>query len=75
MIKDKRYLTLFERQLISDEAVDFYKNLEIYEAMWLEAVELGIFPLKDPLDGVEDDIHLARVLNQQPRKGAPGRNV
>ncbi|HLP59218.1 MAG TPA: hypothetical protein VK186_10330 [Candidatus Deferrimicrobium sp.] len=40
------------------------RNLGIYEALWQEAVELDIFPLKDPFDGVEDDIHLAKMLNR-----------
>lgn len=64
MIKDKKYLEEFEKQLLLTEPIDFEKNLEIYEALWQEAVDLGIFPLKDPLDGVEDDIHLAKMLNR-----------
>jgi hypothetical protein len=34
-----------------------------YEAIWKEGVILGILPLSDPLDGIEADIELARVLN------------
>jgi len=67
MIKDREYLEAFEKQLLIDETVDFTRNLEIYEAMWQEAVELGILPLKDPFDGVEDDIYLAKILNRLPR--------
>jgi len=31
--------------------------------MWQEAVQLGALPLKDPMEGIEADIALARVLN------------
>jgi len=37
--------------------------MKIYEALYEEARLLGIFPLKNPLDGIESDILLARVLN------------
>jgi hypothetical protein len=64
MITNKEYLEEFEKQVIMAEPLDLERNLGIYEALWQEAVELGIFPLKDPFDGVEDDIHLAKMLNR-----------
>ena len=39
------------------------QNFKIVEGHYREAVSLGIFPLKDPLDGIENDIKLARILN------------
>ncbi|MGE5340871.1 MAG: hypothetical protein ACM3SY_05245 [Candidatus Omnitrophota bacterium] len=66
MVKDAEYLEAFERQLAEEEEVDFNKNMEIYEAMYQEAVALGIFPLKDPLDGIEVDIRISRILNRLP---------
>ena len=33
------------------------------EALYQEAVALGVFPLKDPLDGLEVDIRIAKVVN------------
>ena len=35
----------------------------IAEALYEEARALGVFPLKDSLDGIEVDIRLARALN------------
>ena len=67
MIKDVEYVEAFEDALISSHKPDFLTNLKIYEAMWEEATALGIFPLKDPYDGVEDDIKLAAVLSRLPR--------
>jgi hypothetical protein len=68
VIKNKEFLEAFENQLAAEEKVDFFKNLEIYEALWHQAVTLGIFPLKDPYDGVEDDIRLARILSRLPQR-------
>jgi len=66
MIKNIKYLEEFENAFISKEKNDLLKNLKIYEAMWEEAKTLGIFPLKDPYDGVDDDIRLANILKHLP---------
>jgi hypothetical protein len=34
--------------------------------MYREAVELGIIPMKNPLDGLEIDIKIAEVVNHVP---------
>lgn len=70
MIKDVKYLETFENAFISSHKPDLLTNLKIYEAMWEEAKALGIFPLKDPYDGVEDDIKLAAVLARLPQQMA-----
>jgi hypothetical protein len=74
MIRDKEYFMEFEKKLLEEGKTDFARNLEIYEAMWLEAVELGILPLKDPYDGLEVDIRLAKILNRQPPVHDQGLN-
>jgi hypothetical protein len=53
----------FEKELLRKEGVDVRKNFRIVEALYNEAVALGIFPLKDPLEGLEADIRIARVIN------------
>ena len=53
----------FERDLIRREKPDLNRNLKIVEALFEEAVELGVFPLKDPLEGLEVDIRIAKVIN------------
>ena len=70
MIRNKELLEEFEKQLLIAEPPGLTKNLEIYEALWQMAVELGIFPLKDPFDGVEDDILLAKRLHRLDNTGA-----
>lgn len=66
MIKDVEYLEAFEKEFAAGQVNDLMTNLTIYEAMWEEAKALGVFPLKDPYDGVEDDIRLAAILNRFP---------
>ena len=63
MIKDTRLLTEFEESELRKEKPDYLSALRIFEAMWKEAMALGVLPLKDPLEGIEVDIKIARVLN------------
>lgn len=63
MIKDARLLAKFEDGQLRKERLSYAQALKIFEAMWKEAVNLGILPSKDPLEGIEKDIELARILN------------
>jgi transcriptional regulator with XRE-family HTH domain len=56
-------LQKFELDFLKKEKVDMVRNLHIAEALYREAVTLGIIPLKDPLDGIEVDLKIARVVN------------
>jgi len=42
-----------------------FATWKYFEALFEEAKLLGVFPLKDPLEGVDVDIRLAQVLNVQ----------
>lgn len=66
MIKNREQIREFERELIRKEKTDVTKNFQIVDAMYHEAVELGIIPMRDPLDGLEIDIRIAEVLNYVP---------
>ena len=63
MIKDAEFLAEFEDELLRKEKIDYPEALRILEAMWDEAKALGVVPLKDPLEGIEVDIRIARILN------------
>jgi hypothetical protein len=63
MIKDKRLLAEFEDNEVRKEPSDYMRALRLFEAMWKEAMLLGVLPLKDPLEGIEVDIRIARILN------------
>ena len=62
-------LDQFEKKQIKDTKADYFRNLKIFESLYLEAKQLGIFPLKNLLKGIEVDIHLAHQLNV--RKNSP----
>lgn len=59
----KKEFRKFERELLKKEKVDIMRNFKILEALYQEAVSLGIIPLKNLLDGVEVDIKIAKVIN------------
>jgi len=63
MIRRLDLVEAFERELQRRQPVDYQQNLRIAEALYEEARALGVFPLKDPLDGIEVDVRLAQALN------------
>lgn len=63
MIKDSKVLTQFEREYLRHEKTDYFSSLRLFEEMWKEGVFLGVLPPKDPLEGIEVDLRIARILN------------
>lgn len=63
MIRNPRILDNLERKVIKEEKLSFSEALAIFEAMWKEGMTLGVIPPKDPLEGIETDIRIARILN------------
>jgi len=53
----------FEIEILRSEKLDIKKKFKIVEALYKEAIDLGIFPLKDSLEGIEVDIRIAKVIN------------
>jgi hypothetical protein len=53
----------FEIEFLRKEKVDIMKNFQIVDALYEEAIALGILPLKNPLEGLEVDIKIASVIN------------
>ncbi|NWF93073.1 MAG: helix-turn-helix domain-containing protein [Syntrophaceae bacterium] len=53
----------FELDFMKKEKADMMRNLRIVEALYKEAVTLGIIPIKNPLDGIEVDLRIAKVVN------------
>jgi len=70
MIKDNRKFQKFEAELVAKEKTDLMKNYRIVETMYYEAVALGIIPMKHPLDGIDIDIKIARVVNNVSNKNS-----
>ena len=53
----------FELAFLKKAKTDVRRNFQIVEALYKEAVALGVIPLKDPLDGLDVDLRIARVIN------------
>ena len=65
MLKRTPLLDAFEARLRA-EPPDIALARRIVEALFAQACAHGVFPLKDPLDGIEVDIRLARALHVRP---------
>ena len=63
MIKNKILLKQFEQELVKKSKPDYHQNMEIFEGMYKEAVYLKAIPMIDPLEGIQVDIKIARVIN------------
>ena len=68
MIKNPKTLENFEKKYIKENNLTFKEKLEIYESLWAEALLMQVLPLKDPLEGIETDIKIARILNSLHKK-------
>lgn len=67
MVKNAKKLQAFEASRIIAEKVDVEQNLRILDALYEEAVMLGALPPKDPLDGIEVQIRIAKAVNSVQR--------
>lgn len=63
MIKNPDLLERFERELVKKERPDYMRSLKIFEGLWKEGMKMGVLPLENPLEGIETDIRIARILN------------
>ena len=63
MLKNVSLVEDFKKVQLQKEPPDYFRHLRIFEALYREATQLGVLPLKDPLEGIDVDIRLAMVLN------------
>ena len=63
MIRDKKAWEQFEAQWQRRQEPDLEANLRLFEVLIEHARALGVRPPQDPLEGIEHDIHLAKVVN------------
>ena len=68
MIKNPKTLEKFEKIYIKETNLTFKEKLKIYENLWAEALFMKVLPSKDPLEGIEIDIKIARILNSLHKK-------
>ena len=67
MIKNVSRLKKFEDNAIRRNRSDVRQNLRLIDSLYKEARALSVFPLRDPLSGLEIDIKIARVVNSVPK--------
>ena len=63
MIRDIQYWNRWEEEFQRQEPVNVEQNFRVMDAMYEEARQLGVFPLSDPLEGLETDILYAKAIN------------
>ena len=73
MIKNNRVWREFERGLVRAEKPDLRRNFMIVEALYKEAIGLGVLPTVDPLEGIEVKIRLAKAFHALPKAPRPHR--
>jgi len=56
-------LQKLERDFLRKEKGDIARNFRMVEALYREGVTLGAIPSKEPLDGIEVDLKIAKVVN------------
>jgi hypothetical protein len=67
MIKNSKKLYSIEDQFIRRRPQNLKQNWKLLEAMYREASTLGAFPPRDPLDGLDLDIRIAKAINSVPK--------
>ena len=60
---EKAYLLKFELNVLKKKKADYGRNARIVEGLYHEAVALGAFPLRNPLEGIEVDLKVAKAVN------------
>jgi hypothetical protein len=67
MVKKTSRLKEFEDNIIRRNKPDVQQNLRLIDSLYKEARALSVFPLRDPLSGLEIDIKIAKVINSVPK--------
>ncbi|HBJ74582.1 hypothetical protein KN63_08375 [Smithella sp. F21] len=64
MVKNSHVWREFEDAYARQEGpIPPEKAFRIFAAMWEEATRLGKIPFSDPMEGIETDVKIARILN------------
>jgi hypothetical protein len=63
MIKNRRKLDKFYRELDAKENLSYKEAVRIYDALHKEAVALGVISHENIWDGFEVDLRIAKAIN------------
>ena len=67
MVKDNSRLKEFEDKFVRKNKPDLMKNLQLLDHLYKEAKASSVFPLQEPLSGLDIDIKIAKVINSVPK--------
>lgn len=71
MIKNTQLLKEFEDAIMKKEGrLPFGYSIRIVESLWSEGIKLGTLPPNKPLEGIEVDIKIAKILNSCLKKSS-----
>lgn len=62
-----RIFQKFEKELLKKDKLNIYRNFKIFDALYKEAIVFGALPLKNPIEGIETIIKIAKVVNSVPK--------
>jgi len=68
MITNAKLLEKFEKEFIVKNPLSYDEALALLDGMWELGISLGVLPPEDPLEGIEVDIKVARILNCLKKK-------
>ena len=72
MIKNVEVFEKFEKNFVKERGhLPFKHAMKLFSDMWNEGLRLGVLPPKEPLEGIEVDIKIAKVLNSCLKKSFP----
>lgn len=63
MIKNKKLWEEFNKEWILKRKISLKRRVKIYDGLYELAKELKAFPLKNPLQGIEHILRMAKILN------------
>ncbi len=63
----KRWL-VYEDEFLRKSTLSYEQSLKLLDGMWEMGIALGVLPPEDPLEGIEVDIKVARVVNCLKKK-------
>jgi hypothetical protein len=63
VIKNAQKLEELEKDIISRNRLSYEQSLLIFTSLWQEGQKMGVLPPANPLEGIETDLKIARILN------------
>ena len=75
MIKNKKLWEEFNKEWILKRKISLKRRVKIYDGLYELAKELEVFPLKNPLQGIEHILRMAKILNYNYKNKANDKKV